>query len=133
MAGVPFVLLEPHDAVAFLFGLFDGSTNMTQVETRRALFVVMTMFALICGAPYLIFNVPLIGPSLLGVEPTGYDQAGNVRPQMTLSEMNEKWDLEEQAQAQSRGPNLHQIAYVHRHKATVRKRAQEAIKGVSLV
>ena len=45
--------------------------------------------------PFLLLNVPILGASLTGHKPTGYDQAGRLVPMLTGAQKKEMQRLEE--------------------------------------
>lgn len=95
-----FTFLDTDRALAFFHGLYvTHEIDLSHPLAQRYFYLHLCIVGLVCGLPYLAFKIPVIGPSLLGVKPTGYDQAGNVRPLMTRAEIQAKWAKEEKQAA----------------------------------
>mmetsp|Transcript_15828 Transcript_15828/g.33829 ORF Transcript_15828/g.33829 Transcript_15828/m.33829 type:complete len:108 (-) Transcript_15828:946-1269(-) len=61
---------------------------------RETLFFGLALGALVSFGPFLIFKLPLLGPALIKLKPTGYDEAGNVRPVLTRAQKAAKAEME---------------------------------------
>mmetsp|Transcript_34800 Transcript_34800/g.76555 ORF Transcript_34800/g.76555 Transcript_34800/m.76555 type:complete len:192 (+) Transcript_34800:413-988(+) len=82
---------------------------------RLTLYFGIAIGSVVSFLPFLIFKIPMLGRALIRIPPTGYDQAGNLRPTLTSHQKLTKARKEKEAGKYA--GKRHMGAFFHRASA----------------